>query len=86
MTEKNELSLLNIVLAISETVEMVSPDLADHHSRVAYILSRLAEALGYPETERKMLTIAGAMHDIGVISLNESRGLTKTLSVNRVGH
>ena len=77
MTEKNELSLLNIVLAISEAVEMVSPDLADHHSRVAYIVSRLAEALGYSEAERKTLTIAGAMHDIGVISLNESRGLTK---------
>jgi len=77
MTGTNELSLLNIVLAISEAVDMVSPDLADHHSRVAYIVSRLAEALGYSEPERQTLTLAGAVHDIGVISLNESRGLTK---------
>ena len=77
MTDKNELSLLNIVLAISEAVDMVSPDLADHHSRVAYIVYRLAEALGYSESELKTMTIAGAMHDIGVISLNETRGLTK---------
>ena len=77
MTDKNELSLLNIVLAISEAVDMVSPDLADHHSRVAYIVYHLAETLGYSETEQKTLTLAGAMHDIGVISLNETRGLTK---------
>ena len=77
MTGTNELSLLNIVLAISEAVDMVSPDLADHHSRVAYIVYRLAEALGLSDSEQKKLTIAGAMHDIGVLSLNETRGLTK---------
>jgi len=77
VTGKNGLSLLSIVLAVSEAVDMVSPDLADHHSRVAYIVYRLAEALGYSKTEQKTLTIAGAMHDIGVISLHESRDLTK---------
>lgn len=77
ITSKNELSLLNIMLAFSEAVDMVSPDLADHHSRVAYIVYRLAQALGYSEAEQKTLTIAGAVHDIGVLSLYESRGLTR---------
>jgi HD-GYP domain-containing protein (c-di-GMP phosphodiesterase class II) len=86
MTGKNELSLLNIVLAISEAVDMVSPDLADHHSRVAYIVYRLAEALGLPENEQKNLTIAGAMHDIGVLSLTETRGLTKFEIETRPDH
>ena len=57
MTDKNELSLLNIVLTISEAVDMVSPDLADHHSRVAYIVYRLADALGYSQDEKKTLTM-----------------------------
>jgi len=86
MTGKNELSLLNIVLAISEAVDMVSPDLADHHARVAYIVYRLAEALGFSENEQKTLTIAGAMHDIGVLSLNETRGLTKFEIETRPDH
>jgi putative nucleotidyltransferase with HDIG domain len=77
MTGKTELSLLNIVLAISEAVDMVDPYLADHHSRVAYIVCRLAETLGVSEAEQKSLTIAGAMHDIGLLSLAESRGLVK---------
>jgi putative nucleotidyltransferase with HDIG domain len=75
MTGKTELSLLNIVLAISEAVDMVDPQLADHHARVAYIVSRLAEALGLSDSEQRALTIAGAMHDIGVLSQAESRGL-----------
>ena len=77
MTGKNTFSILNIVLAVSEAVDMVSPDLADHHARVAYIVSRLAEALGFSETEQRTLTLAGAIHDIGVLSLNETRKLTK---------
>lgn len=77
MIGKERLSLLNIVLAISEAVDMVSQELADHHARVAYIVHRLAEALGYSESDQRTLTLAGAMHDIGVLSLNESRGLTK---------
>ncbi|HSG42734.1 MAG TPA: HD domain-containing phosphohydrolase [Anaerolineales bacterium] len=86
MTDKNELSLLNIVLTISEAVDMVSPDLADHHSRVAYIVYRLADALGYSQDEKKTLTIAGAMHDIGVLSLNETRALTKFEIETRPDH
>jgi putative nucleotidyltransferase with HDIG domain len=86
MNGRNELSLLNIVLAISEAVDMVSPDLADHHSRVAYITYRLAEALGYSEAEQKQLTIGGAIHDIGVLSVNETRGLTKFEIETRPDH
>jgi len=86
MNDRNELSLLNIVLAISEAVDMVSPDLADHHSRVAYITYRLAEALGLSEAEQKQLTIAGAMHDIGVLSLNETQSLTKFEIETRPDH
>ena len=86
MTGKNELSLLNIVLAISEAVDMVSPDLADHHSRVAYIVYRMAEALGFSDSEQKKMTIAGAIHDIGVLSLNETRGLTKFEIETRPDH
>jgi len=65
---------------------MVSPDLADHHARVAYIVYRLAETLGYSEAEQKNLTVAGAMHDIGVLSLNETRGLTKFEIETRPDH
>lgn len=86
MTGKTELSLLNIVLAISEAVDMVDPDLADHHSRVAYIVCRLAETLGVSEAEQKSLTIAGAMHDIGLLSLAESRGLVKFEIETRPDH
>lgn len=86
MTDKTELSLLNIVLAVSEAVDMVDPYLADHHSRVAYIVSRLAKALGLSDTEQRSLTIAGAMHDIGILSLAESRGLVKFEIETRPDH
>ena len=86
MTAKTELSLLNIVLAISEAVDMVDPYLADHHSRVAYIVCRLAETLGFSEAEQKLLALAGAMHDIGILSLAESHGVAKFEIETRPDH
>ena len=44
---------------------------------LTYIVCRLAETLGVSEAEQKSLTIAGAMHDIGLLSLAESRGLVE---------
>lgn len=77
VTNTCELSLLNIVLAISEAVDMVDPVLADHHSRVAYIVSRLAATLGLPDTDQRLLALAGAIHDIGILSTAESQELVK---------
>lgn len=77
MSVKTELSLLNIVLTISEAVDMVSPHLANHHSCVAYIVRRLAEALDFSDAEQETLALAGAMHDIGVLSLAEGHELSK---------
>ncbi len=86
MKEPVELSLLNIVLAIAEAVELVDTRLADHHARVAYITGCLAETLGLTSAEQQTLTIAGAMHDIGVLSLDECRGLFDFESETRLDH
>ena len=49
----------------------MSPVLAEHSLRVAYLALRLAEALDLRAEERRELCMAGALHDIGAFSLNE---------------
>jgi len=49
----------------------VSPALVDHHKQVAYIASCIGEELGLPLEKQKDLILAGALHDIGALSLAE---------------
>ena len=64
-------NLWDLVSPVARTVDLMSPAVAEHHMRVAYLALRLSEALGLPPEERRDITLAAALHDIGAFSLNE---------------
>jgi len=61
----------NMVLCLSRAMDLVSPGLVNHHYRVAYIAHSLATEMGLPPEQRSDLLLAGALHDIGALSLQE---------------
>lgn len=63
--------LFDFVRCISRSIDMVSPAVADHHMRVAYIASCIGEEVGLHGPDICGLVIAGALHDIGAFSLRE---------------
>lgn len=69
-TELN-VSLLDMVMCVSRTADLVSPMLADHQRRVAYLSARLATAMGLSKDEQVRILAAGALHDIGALSLSD---------------
>ncbi len=66
---KDTISIFDLILGLSQAVDLVSPLVANHHKRVAYIAFRLSCELELPAQERKDVTIAGALHDVGGLSL-----------------
>ena len=62
---------LDLVMALSSVVDLVDETVSDHHKRVAYISCQIAKEMGFSERERKDLILAGALHDIGALSLQE---------------
>lgn len=66
-----EVTLFDLVLCVSDAMDLVSPELVNHHKQVAYISSALAEASGQSEDIQAQLVLAGAIHDIGALSLHE---------------
>lgn len=64
-------SLLDMVMCVSRTADLVSPVVADHQRRVAYLSARLAAAVGLSEAEQMQVFAAGALHDIGALSLTD---------------
>jgi len=59
----------DVVLCISRALDLLSTAFSDHHLRVAYIGARLSEVLGLSDAEKRDIVVAGAMHDVGAISL-----------------
>ncbi len=66
--------LIDMVFSLSHATDLVSPAVANHHKRVGYIAARLGEEMGISPSEQSDLLIAGCLHDIGALSLQERLG------------
>jgi HD-GYP domain-containing protein (c-di-GMP phosphodiesterase class II) len=71
MIKEPQIPLFDLVACLSDAVDLVSPALVDHHKQVSYIASCIGEELGLPLERQKDLILAGALHDIGALSLAE---------------
>lgn len=60
-----------LVVSITETIDLISPVVSNHHKLVAYISYHLAKQLGLNTSEQIKLEIAGSLHDIGGLTLRE---------------
>lgn len=67
-------SIFDLVLCVSEAVDLVSPLVADHHRRTVQVVYNLATHLHMPEPEVRDLVMAAALHDIGGLSRQERLG------------
>jgi len=67
----NELkaSYLDIILAIAEAVDLVSPDVSKHHKQVGVITWNLAKEMGLHDKDTMTTFIAALLHDCGSVAL-----------------
>lgn len=67
--------LADLIACLSDVIDLVNPELVDHHKRVAHIAFALAREMGLGEEAATELLVAGKLHDIGALSLSERVGL-----------
>lgn len=70
-TNKIQVSLFDLVASLSDVTDLVNPALDDHHKRVAYIAYSLASEMGLSKQDCCEILLAGMLHDIGALSLQE---------------
>lgn len=66
-----QLTLFDLTVCLSDAMDLVCPALVSHHKQVAYLSARIAEEMGLGYDAQKDLVLAGALHDIGALSLQE---------------
>ena len=69
--EDVQISLLDLVLSISNALDHVAPELTNHHARVAYTAMSIAREMRMEQHELQSLLLASLLHDIGVLTSDE---------------
>lgn len=71
MIREADVPLFDLVLSLSEAIDLVSPSVSDHHKRVAYIALTISSELGAPAEQRHNVMLAALVHDVGALSLGD---------------
>lgn len=61
--------LFDLLMGFSRALDLVTPLLAGHHLRVAFLSQIIAERMRLPRTTRKHMLMASMLHDIGAVPL-----------------
>jgi len=65
--------LHRLVLSLSEALDCINPRISDHQQRVAYVAMQLARRLGLEGTSLLDVFLAAALHDMGIIGVENRR-------------
>ncbi len=68
-------NLGNMVLSLSDAMDLASPQLAQHQQRTGFIVAELGKAAGLPANRLQSVFMAALLHDIGALSLEEKISL-----------
>ena len=68
MIKDPQITLFDLMICLSEAIDLMSPILNDHHNQVAYIASALGSEIGLDNQSQANLILAAAIHDVGALS------------------
>jgi HD-GYP domain-containing protein (c-di-GMP phosphodiesterase class II) len=75
MYPKVSVNLGNLVLSLSDALDLAFPSLAMHQQRTAFIAWELAKHAKLDQTRIENIFLAGLLHDIGALTLEEKVSL-----------
>lgn len=78
--------LFDLIIAISDAIDLVSKKVYNHHKRVAFISLNIGKQLGLDRKDLLDLVIASSLHDIGALSTKERFELLDFEAVNPQQH
>jgi HD-GYP domain-containing protein (c-di-GMP phosphodiesterase class II) len=64
-------SIYQLFGCLGEALDLVHPDLADHHKRTAVIAASIADEMSLPSEERENVILASLIHDAGAFTLRQ---------------
>ncbi|MEI7673820.1 MAG: HD domain-containing phosphohydrolase [Deltaproteobacteria bacterium] len=75
MYPKISVNLGNLILSLSDALDLAFPSLAMHQQRTAFIAWEIAKKAKLPDQRIEHVFLAGLLHDIGALSIEEKKSL-----------
>jgi HD-GYP domain-containing protein (c-di-GMP phosphodiesterase class II) len=69
--ELTSFPLFKLIIAMTNAMDLISPQIVNHHRQVAYVAQRIAVGAGASEEEQSDIIRAALLHDIGAFSLRQ---------------
>ncbi len=71
------INLLNLLLSLSEAMDLAGPELVQHQQRTAFVAWEMGRAAKLAEPQLEQLFFAALLHDIGALSVEEKYALLR---------
>lgn len=71
MIQEQSIRIFDLIMSFSEAIDLIDQSVSNHHMQVAYIAYSIAQELQLSREEQNEMIFAGALHDIGALSLHE---------------
>ncbi len=86
MINDPHVSLFEIVTCLSNSMDLISKNIVEHHKRVAYIAYNIASEMGLSTKDQNNIIIAALLHDSGALSCQERYDILQFDMVNPHKH
>lgn len=63
--------MYELVECLAEAIDLISPELSNHHKQVANISLNIAREMNINLEQQNNLTLAGLLHDSGGLAIKE---------------
>ncbi|MBP1736594.1 MAG: phosphohydrolase [Oscillospiraceae bacterium] len=80
------INLYDLLKCLSSAQDLVNKELTNHHHQVAYLSYRIAEHINLSYEEKRNIILAGLLHDIGALAMNESLAEIEDSSATAYNH
>ena len=78
MDRHNKINLLNLLLSLSDAMDLAGPELVQHQQRTAFIAWEIGRKAGLSEERMEQMFYAALLHDIGAFSTEEKYALLRS--------
>ncbi|MBI5417650.1 HD domain-containing protein [Candidatus Poribacteria bacterium] len=86
MDRKGSINFGNVILSLSDALDLASPKLVQHQQRTTYIAYEMGKAANIPQDRLEGIFTASLLHDIGALSLEEKIRLHEFESIDMSLH
>ena len=70
-------NLYDLLICVTKAIDLVSSEVTNHHQQVTYLAYHIADALGLPIEQKRSLTMASLLHDVGAIAFRDNLDFTE---------